>query len=87
MILLPLYRINYQDGFPKIPSTGYRCIDILSIQNRVIDVMAFTRYALDINKNTVVLVVNVIYEFNQMKFIFIRWLGEGMGRVESWRSG
>jgi hypothetical protein len=42
MILLPLYRINYQDGFPKIPSTGYRCIDILSIQNRVIDVMAFT---------------------------------------------
>jgi hypothetical protein len=43
MILLPLYRINYQDGFPQIPNTGYRCIDILSIQNRVIDVMAFTK--------------------------------------------
>jgi len=44
MILLPLYRINYQDGFPQIPNTGYRCIDILSVQNRVIDVMAFTKY-------------------------------------------
>jgi hypothetical protein len=42
MISLPLYRINYQNGVPQILNTGYRCIDMLSIQNRVIDVVAFT---------------------------------------------
>jgi len=30
-IWLPLYLINYQNGFPQIPNTGYRCIDITFI--------------------------------------------------------
>jgi hypothetical protein len=30
-IWLPLYLITYQNGFPQIPNTGYRCIDITFI--------------------------------------------------------
>jgi hypothetical protein len=41
-IWLPLYLISSRNGSPLIPNTGYRCIDTAFIQNRVIDVMAFT---------------------------------------------
>jgi hypothetical protein len=39
--LLP-YLINSQNSSPLIPNRGYRCIDTAFIQNRVIDVMAFS---------------------------------------------
>jgi hypothetical protein len=43
---LPLSLINYQNGSPQIPNTGFRCIDIAFIQDRVIDLVAFTNYHL-----------------------------------------